>query len=268
MKPLLILPLSLATIALITTGCNQSQATNQTTIAVAAETSSKQKPNLASTTVTPTSKENSKPTSEVLKEKSSKKSAVVQPPKSAKMIGHLIDCDSDGLQDDARMDYNGDDIPDECVIGNENFQVKTDESDEANEEDNIEPATDESFYQSEVNSLEELTKGCEESKKTEGSVNYSVCQLDGKPVQAAEAHVELGDGVGFWFENGKVKALRYFHSGELFFFEDGKLVRMYYDDAKTGKTTMKTTFDEKERNSIEETARNGYGDIFQNFDIR
>jgi hypothetical protein len=38
-------------------------------------------------------------------------------PRRGVQIGPAIDCDNDGKADDARMDYNGDGVPDDCVIG-------------------------------------------------------------------------------------------------------------------------------------------------------
>ncbi|MEO1209599.1 MAG: hypothetical protein AAFX78_08665 [Cyanobacteria bacterium J06638_20] len=39
-----------------------------------------------------------------------------QSPTAMQQIGPAIDCDLDGDADDARMDYDGDGIPEECVI--------------------------------------------------------------------------------------------------------------------------------------------------------
>ncbi|MFB2924298.1 MULTISPECIES: hypothetical protein [Aerosakkonema] len=129
--------------------------------------------------------------------------------------------------------------------------------------DRIEPATDEAFYNAQVQQLEEMTEGCQEKKKTQGNITYQICTINGKPVQASEALTEAGDGLGFWFQNNKVRAIRFFHNGDLAIFdENGRLQVRFYDGNE-----MQTDFTETERKELEATAKNGYRDIFAVFKI-
>lgn len=127
----------------------------------------------------------------------------------------------------------------------------------------IEPATDEAFYNAQVQQLEEMTEGCQEKKKTQGNMTYQICTINGKPVQASEVLTEAGDGLGFWFQNNKVRAIRFFHNGDLAIFdENGRLQAVFSDGNK-----MQTDFTATERKGLEETAKNGYRDIFKVFKI-
>ncbi|OKH39996.1 hypothetical protein NIES2119_03345 [[Phormidium ambiguum] IAM M-71] len=129
--------------------------------------------------------------------------------------------------------------------------------------DQIEPATDEAFYNGTVQQLEQSTKGCKKSRKTIGNMTYEICTINGQPVQASEALTQEGDGLGYWFKNRQVRAIRFFHNGDLAIFNDGKLAALFYDGDK-----MKTDFTASERKELEATARTGYRQIFQVFKIR
>lgn len=129
--------------------------------------------------------------------------------------------------------------------------------------DRIEPATEEAFYNTKVRLLEQITQGCEETKKTQGNMTYQICTINGQPVQASESLTEEGDGLGFWFENNKVRAIRFFHNGDLVIFDDnGRLEARFYDGNE-----MQTNFTAEERKQLEETAKNGYRDILNLFKI-
>lgn len=127
----------------------------------------------------------------------------------------------------------------------------------------IEPATEEAFYNSQLRLLKQITESCEDNRQTKGNTTYQICTIDGEPVQASEALVEVGDGIGFWFENNKVRAIRFFHSGDLAFFDDnGQLAVLFSDEGK-----MQTNVTATERKQLEETAKNGYRSIFDVFKI-
>lgn len=129
--------------------------------------------------------------------------------------------------------------------------------------DRIEPATEEAYYNNKVRLLGQIAEGCEETKKIQGNTTYQICTINGEPVQASEALTEEGDGLGFWFENNKVRAIRFFHNGDLVIFDDnGRLEAVFSDDGK-----MQTNFTETEKKELEETAKNGYRDIFAVFKI-
>lgn len=69
-----------------------------------------------------------------------------------------------------------------------------------------------------------LEQPCTTYEKTDGVVRYSICmQEDGENLivlSAASSLVDAGDGVGYWFSpEGGIVAIRFFHSGETFFFD-------------------------------------------------
>lgn len=123
----------------------------------------------------------------------------------------------------------------------------------------IETATDEAFYNTQVRLLGQIVQGCQETKKTQGYTTYQICTIDGVPVQASEFLTESGEGFGFWFENNKVIAIRFFHNDELVIFdENGRLQVRFYDGNE-----MQTNFTAEERRNLESNAKNGYSDIFE-----
>ncbi|MFB2936879.1 hypothetical protein ACE1B6_16640 [Aerosakkonemataceae cyanobacterium BLCC-F154] len=127
----------------------------------------------------------------------------------------------------------------------------------------VEPATEEAFYNAKVRLLEQITQGCQETKKTQGNMTYQICTINGEPVQASEVLTEFGDGLGFWFENKQVRAIRFFHNGDLAIFdENGRLEARFYDGNK-----METNFTAVERKELEATAKTGYRRIFEVFKI-
>ncbi len=173
--------------------------------------------------------------------------------KTGKLIGGAFDCDNDGKADDSRIDYDGDGIPDDCLVNNE---------------DEIEPLIDESSYETVMNSLQLLAGDCKETQKIQENFKYTVCKLGNKPVKASESHNELGDGLGFWFVEGKVIAVQKFHTGETFVFNfEGNLTSAFADNPNTGKFEKLKSIPDKERKFIEETLRDGYKDIFKVFNL-
>lgn len=129
--------------------------------------------------------------------------------------------------------------------------------------DRIEPATEEAYYNNKVRLLGQIAEGCEETKKIQGNTTYQICTINGKTVQASESLTEEGDGLGFWFENNKVRAIRFFHNGDLVVFDDnGQLEAVFSDGGK-----MQTNVTAEERKQLEETAKNGYRNIFELFKI-
>lgn len=236
MKSLQILPGGFIALGCFLGACGHSQVENQPNLAIAtSSTTSLQKPPIVKHT----------------REKASK---------SGKMIGQLIDCDNDGQQDDARIDYDDDGIPDECVIGNETPQVEKESLPPSKNEP--EPQTIKENYQAERKAIEQAIAGCQETQKTENNINYSICKLNGQPVKASESHAELGDGLGFWFKANKVRAVQFFHTGEILIFNDGRLEAKISDEQ-----TVETVFSDDERNHAEQIAKDGYHKIFQVFNL-
>ncbi|MEO1376028.1 MAG: hypothetical protein AAFW70_17275 [Cyanobacteria bacterium J06635_10] len=189
-------------------------------------------------------------------EKSSDKSETIaqgKESKTGKLIGAAFDCDNDGQADDSRIDYDGDGIPDDCLVNNE---------------DEIEPMIDQSSYETVMNSLNLLAQDCKETPKIQGNIKYTICKLGGKPVKASESHAELGDGIGFWFLEGRVIAAQRFHNGELFVFDyDGKLSSMFAENQKTGKIEKLASIPDEDRKGAEKYLYNGYRNIFKAFNL-
>ncbi|MBD2439141.1 hypothetical protein [Nostoc sp. FACHB-110] len=179
--------------------------------------------------------------------------------KEAKIIGGMIDCDNDGRQNDSRIDDDGDGIPDKCVIGNSSSLEENYETVPIQKED-IKANTSQELFDELMQSLSEMTEGCNEATKVQAGISYSICTINNEPVKAAEALLEAGDGIGFWFKNNKVVAIQYFHSGETLFFDDEKLIAKFSDNQE-----LQSNFTDEERQEAENLAKNGYHKIFQVF---
>jgi hypothetical protein len=111
--------------------------------------------------------------------------------------------------------------------------------------------------------LTSMVFGCKKTEKQAGGMTAIICVSKGKVVAASEAITEAGDGLGYYFKNGKVVAMRYFHDGNLAIFNNGKLVKLYEDGGSPMK--VKTTFTAAERNNMENTAATGYRSILKKF---
>ncbi|MFB8788341.1 MAG: hypothetical protein U7123_05700 [Potamolinea sp.] len=119
------------------------------------------------------------------------------------------------------------------------------------------------MYDNTLYKLNQITQGCQETRKRESNMTYTICRLNGKGiVRASEFLTEYGDGLGYWFENGQVIAIRAFHDNSLFVLNQGKLSALYEFDLK-GKIKRKTQFSPAERARIEKLASDGYQRIFQ-----
>ncbi|ALF51801.1 hypothetical protein ACX27_01375 [Nostoc piscinale CENA21] len=169
--------------------------------------------------------------------------------KESKIIGGAIDCDNNGRQNDSRIDDDGDGIPDRCVI---------DHSATAKQE--IHQDTPKQLFEKLMQSLTDMTEGCDETTKVKAGVVYRICTINNEPVTASEALLEVGDGVGFWFKNKKVVAIQYFHSGETLFFDDEQLIAKFFHNEE-----LQSEFADEERREAENLAQSGYQTIFQVF---
>ena len=235
--------LSLGLIGLALLGCNQTAVVSQDDTVEAA---TPQEENTAPQTVagkieTPTaSQTQNSPDKNIVQTKQTK---------SGKQIGTGFDCDRDGQADDARMDYDGDGIPDDCLVSD----AKT------------EPLIDKTSFLTVSKSLESITKGCTKTEKTEGVRYYSICKKDGKVVEAKEFHSEAGAGLSFWFSEGKVVAVQRPHSEETFIFDNnGKLSLMFVRNLKTNSTQKVRNISNQIRSDAE-NLYNTYDRIFEAF---
>ena len=128
--------------------------------------------------------------------------------KAAKQIGSKFDCNGDGISNSARIDYNDDGIPDDCIESSKKAKS----------------VIDETSYNSALKSLGSVIKGCRESTKTPRTTQYTICKNGGKIVKASEYNSEAGAGLDFWFTDNQVIAVQRPHSQELFLYDNsGKL---------------------------------------------
>ncbi|MEG3843947.1 hypothetical protein [Microcoleus sp. herbarium14] len=168
--------------------------------------------------------------------------ALAQSAKPSRQIGPAIDCDRDGQQDDIRMDDDGDGIPDRCLLN----QIK--------------PVMNRENYDRELKQLQ--AQPCQKATKTVKNVSYIMCSTNaGKTVvSASEALLEAGDGVGFWFKGDRVRAIVFFGSGEVVFFNRGVL-----EAQMSNKGEVTTVFTADEQRQFEGLEKGGVRRILQIF---
>jgi hypothetical protein len=168
--------------------------------------------------------------------------AVAQSAKPGRQIGQAMDCDRDGQQDDIRMDDDGDGIPDRCLLN----QIK--------------PILNRANYTQELKQLQ--AQPCEKIQKTIKNVSYMMCSAKGGKtiVSASEALMEVGDGVGFWLKGDRVRAIVFFGSGEVVFFNRGVLEAQMSD-----KGQVTTVFTADQRQQFERLEKDGVQRILQKF---
>ena len=175
--------------------------------------------------------------------------------KTGTIIGPAFDCDNDGQADDSRVDYDGDGIPDECVIGDGKLPIQA--------------QIDLSSHQNVVAYLDKLTKNCQETEKIQKYTKYVVCTINGKPVKASESNVELGDGLAYWFENGKVRAIKVLHNEDLFIFDEkDNLAGVFFYDSNSNKMkTVAAITDEQSRRFPLKSRQESYNNILKIFNL-
>ena len=166
---------------------------------------------------------------------------LAQSPKPSRQIGQIGDCTQDG-QDGIRMDDNGDGIPDRCLV----TQVK--------------PVMNRANYDRELKQLQ--AQPCQKATRIVKNVSYIICSTNGGKtiVSASEALMEVGDGVGYWLKGDRVRAIVFFGSGEVVFFNRGVLEAQISN--KGGVTTV---FTADERRQFEGLERDGVRRILQIF---
>lgn len=168
-------------------------------------------------------------------------------------------CDGDGLENDVRVDYDGDGMPDECVTAN--F-----EPDSITPEKSLKSKIiDETSFQTVSKSLANITKGCTKSKKTEDNLEFEICKKGDRVVSASEYASEADAGSVYWFSpDGKLVAMRYFGSGDTYVFDSNYKVSSKFNVYKSNKVN-KIAADERKR--IEEDSYFAYRRIFDVFGI-
>jgi hypothetical protein len=119
------------------------------------------------------------------------------------------------------------------------------------------------LYKKDVYRMDKLAQGCQVQKKVVEATTYEICRSKGKIVTVSEVLTEYGDGIGYWFENGKVVAVRYFHTGTLVIFKGNK-VSAFYDGGSERSTKPSSVA----RKQFEAAAAGGYKSIFKVFGVR
>lgn len=79
-------------------------------------------------------------------------------------------------------------------------------------------------------------------------------------VSASEALLEVGDGVGFWLKGDRVRAIVFFGSGDVVFFNRGVLEAQMSD-----KKEVTTVFSATQRQQFDGLERDGVRRILQVF---
>jgi len=122
---------------------------------------------------------------------------------------------------------------------------------------------------------------CDDRSIVQASINYSVCTANAgdkgqsRLISASSSIVNYGDGIGYWYyPNGKVAAIRFFHTDEVFMFDGGgklqaELIRaqkvMVNGQEQFQERSIKTNFTKSERDRLEKLAQDGGKDILSKF---
>jgi hypothetical protein len=120
------------------------------------------------------------------------------------------------------------------------------------------------LYEQDSYRVSSLTYGCKKQEKSANGITYSVCRKNGKMVSASEYSPEADAGLAYWFDQGKVIAIRYYGDSTLVMLKGAKVRAVYnvYDEGKTSQPTV------EQRKQFESTAATGYKSIFRRFGIR
>lgn len=179
------------------------------------------------------------------------------------MIGPAIDCDGDGKQNDARIDDDGDGIPDRCLLGSQTGNSKPQEMQVEGRQ--IKPASIDVMLPAEWKAMQKQLEDCTVTRKTDKAMTYSLCRRnDGQIVQVAESLTEFGDGLGYWLRGEQIRAVQLLHYGEVWFFQNGRLQAILTDG---NPSQVKTSFSQDELNHASLLVPNGHRKILQRFGL-
>jgi len=107
--------------------------------------------------------------------------------RNGRIIGSAT-CDGDGKENDYRVDFDGDGMPDECVSAN----YKT------------HPLIQEASVDSVNSTLNYLEKGSQVTSRKEGNFTYYLWRKNGKITKAIKSdNTNLANSVNYWFMEGK-----------------------------------------------------------------
>ena len=110
--------------------------------------------------------------------------------RNGRIIGSAT-CDNDGKENDVRVDFNGDGMPDECVTAN----LK------------IHPLIQEESVDSISSTLNSIEEGSQVTSRKEGNFTYYLWKKDGKIAKAIKSQKESSNSVIYWFMEGKPLAV-------------------------------------------------------------
>ena len=115
-------------------------------------------------------------------------------------------------------------------------------------------------YDQELKQLQ--AQPCQKATKIVKNVSYIMYSTNGGKtiVSASEALMEVGDGVGFWLKGDRVRAIVFFGSGEVVFFNRGVL-----EAQMSHKRGVSTVFTADERGQFERLEKDGVQKILQVF---
>lgn len=124
----------------------------------------------------------------------------------------------------------------------------------------IKPVMNRANYDRELKQLQ--AQPCQKATKIVKNVSYIMYSTNGGKtiVSASEALMEVGDGVGFWLKGDRVRAIVFFGSGEVVFFNRGVLEAQISD-----KGGVSTVFTADERGQFERLEKDGVQKILQVF---
>ena len=178
--------------------------------------------------------------------------------RNGRIIGSAT-CDGDGKENDVRVDYNGDGMPDECVTAN----LK------------IHPSIQEETLETVSSTLNYFAKGCQTTSKTQGDYNYYICKKDGEIVKAIKSQKESASSVYYWFENGKPLAIQRIDDSNqssirntfFVYYPNGELSSIF--DIFGGEGDSSKRILNFNNGQLQEAKKliNGYQDIYQVFGI-
>ncbi|MGB3656052.1 MAG: hypothetical protein WBA41_33220 [Rivularia sp. (in: cyanobacteria)] len=164
-------------------------------------------------------------------------------------------CDGDGLENDVRVDYNGDGMPDECVTAN----LK------------IDPVVDETSLETVTNMLNYFDKGCQTTSKKLEYYSYYICKKDGQIVRAIKSENGSVSSAWYWFHNNKPVAIQRvdsnYNNGLFVYYPDGYLSSIFVTFGDEGNQSKKIKNFSNKQLQEAESLINGYKEIFNVFGV-
>lgn len=175
--------------------------------------------------------------------------------RNGRIIGSAT-CDDDGIENDYRVDYNGDGMPDECVTANARMHPVI-------LQDNI------NFVRDTLNSLE---KGSQVTSRKEGNFTYYLWKKNGEIVKAIKSENGSATSTQYWFYLGKPFAVqRVSDSGNsiknsiLIYHKNGQLYSIYELIGGEGDNSKHITDFNNQQLQEAKKLFNGYKYIFNVF---